>query len=146
MTTPKQKPTPEQKELAKAIKIQAAADARMKYEFEKAAALATYKAGLPKRLMDAQARALKLGVRCEVTLTEIGPNVTFSNDEKGHYIETTLSYNSDDWEVESVEHDLQMLQDRADLKEKRRECAQAGWNALTEDQKSCLRDWINWMR
>ena len=146
MTTPKQKQTPEQKALAKSIKIQAAADARMKQEFERAAELAAYKAGLPKRLMEAQGRASKLGVRNEVTLTETGPEVTFYNDESGHYIETTLSYNSDDWEVESLERDLQLLQDRLDLAEKRQAIAKSAWNTLDEDQKSCLREYINYMR
>ena len=146
MTTPKQKQTPEQKALAKAIKVQAAADQKMKWEFERDAELAAYKAGLPKRLMDAQARASKLGVRNEVTLTETGPEVTFYNDESGHYIETALSYSSDEWEVEALEHDLQRLQDRLDLAEKRQSVAKSAWGNLTEDQKSCLREYITWMR
>jgi hypothetical protein len=146
MTTVKQKKTPEEKAFAKALKVQEAADQKMKWEFEHAAELAAYKAGLPKRLMDAQARAGKLGVRSEVTLTETGPEVSFYNDKRGHYVETTLSYNSDEWEVEALEQDLQQLQDKHDLAEKRRECAQSAWNNLTEDQKSCLREYINWMR
>ena len=146
MTTPKQKQTPEQKALAKAIKVQAAADQKMKWEFERAAELAAYKAALPKRLMDAQARASKLGVKSEVTLTETGPEVVFYNEETGHYIETTLSYNSDEWEVEHLESQLQTLQDRNDLAEKRRACAQSAWNNLDDDQKACLREWITWMR
>ena len=146
MTTPKQKQTPEQKALAKAIKVQAAADQKIKWEFERAAELAAYKAGLPKRLMDAQARASKLGVKSEVTLTESGPEVTFYNDESGHYIETTLSYNSDEWEVEVLERELQSLQDRNDISEKRRAIAQAAWSILDDDQKACLREWITWMR
>ena len=146
MTTPKQKQTPEQKALAKAIKVQAAADQKIKWEFERAAELSAYKAGLPKRLMDAQARASKLGVKSEVTLTETGPEVVFYNEETGHYIETTLSYNSDEWEVEALEHDLQQLQNRQDLAEKRRAVAQSAWSNLTEDQQSCLREYITWMR
>lgn len=146
MTTAKQKPTLEQKALARAIKKQAEADARIKWEFEQAAALAAYKASLPKRLMDAQARASNLGVRSEVTLIETGAEVTFYNDESGHYIETTLNYGSDEWEVEALEHDLQQLQDRRDLAEKRRACAQSAWNTLDEDQKACLREYITWMR
>lgn len=146
MTTPKPKKTLEEKALARALKKQAEADQKMKWEFERAAELAAYKAGLPKRLMDAQGRASKLGVRSEVMLTETGPEVTFYNDESGHYIETTLSYNSDEWEVEHLESELQQLQDRNDLAEKRRACAQSAWNNLDDDQKSCLREYITWMR
>ena len=146
MTTHKSKLTPEQKAYAKAVKAQAAADQKIKWEFEAAALLAAYKAGLPKRLMEAQGRASKLGVRTEVTLTATGPIVTFSNEEKGHYIDTELSYESDEWEVECLERDLQLLQERQDLNEKRRACAQAAWNNLDEDQRSCLREYITWMR
>ena len=146
MTTPKSKPTPEQKALARAVKEQAETDARIKWEFEQAAALAAYKAALPKRLIEAQGRASKLGVRNEVTLTETGPEVTFFNDENGYYIETTLGYNSHDWEVESLERDLQLLQDRLDLAEKRLAIAKSAWDTLDEDQKSCLREYNTWMR
>jgi hypothetical protein len=144
MTKPK--PTPEQKAYAKAVKAQAKADEKMKQEFDAAAELAAYKAALPKRLMDAQTRAGKLGVKSEVTLTPTGPEVTFFNEEKGHYIETTLSYDSDDWEVECLERDLQLLQDRHDLAEKRKGVAQSAWGNLTEEQQSCLREYITWMR
>ena len=143
---PKIEKTPEQKAYAKAVKAQAAADAKIKYQLEQAAELAAYKAALPKRLMDAQARASKLGVKNEVILTETGPEVVFYNEESGFYIETTLSYNSDEWDVEHLESQLQTLQNRDDLKEKRRSCAQSAWNNLDDDQKSCLREWITWMR
>ena len=146
MTTPKLKQIPEQKAAAKELKRQQKAEQEAKWAAEREAEVAAYKAGLPKRLMDAQARATKLGVRSEVSLTETGPEVTFYNDESGHYIETTLSYNSNDWEVESLERDLQLLQDRRDLAEKRRACAQSAWNNLSEDEKSCLREYITWMR
>ena len=146
MTTPKSKKTPEEKALAKALKIQAAADQKIKWEFERQAELAAYKASLPKRLMDAQARALNLGVSTNVSLTPTGPEVSFYNEEKGHYIETTLSYDSDEWEVECLERDLQQLQDRKDLADSRRAIAQSAWSTLTEEQQSCLREYITWMR
>ena len=146
MTTPKQKLTPQQKALTKELKKKAKAELEAQYRAERESAAAAYTAGLPRRLMEIQARATKLSVRNEVILTETGPEVTFYNDDIGHYFDTTLSYSSDEWEVELLEKDLQQLQDRNDLAEKRRACAQAAWNNLEEDQKSCLREYITWMR
>ena len=145
MTTPKQKQTPEQKALTKELKKKTKAELEAQYKAVHESHVAAY-TGLPKRLMEIQARATRLGVRNEVILTETGPEVTFCNDESGYYIDTTLSYSSDEWDVELLEKDLQQLQDRNDLAEKRRACAQSAWNNLDDDQKACLREWIIWMR
>ena len=146
MTTVKQKQTPEEKAAAKELKKQQKAEQEAKRKAEQDAEVAAYKAGLPKRLMNAQKNAERLGVRTEVTLTETGPEVSFYNDEKGYYVETTLNYNSEVWEVEHLESELWTLHERAELAQKRRECAQSVWNTLEEDQKSCLREYITWMR
>ena len=142
MTTPKQKPTPEQKALAKAVKAQAQANARMKQEFEAAEALAKFKIGLPKRLMDAQALAYQLGVQVDVGLTETGPSVYFRNREDPH-IDSELTYESSEWEVERMERALREIKDEQDARVARREKAQSVWNNLAVDQKACLKEFIH---
>ena len=145
MTTPKSKPTPEQKAYAKAVKAQAAADADIKYRLEQAESLAAYKAALPKRLMDAQALASKLGVHTSIDLTESGPAVYFSHNISP-YIDCTITYESDEWTVDNLESLLDDIKIEQDAREKRRNIAQNAWNGFDEEQKSCLREWITWMR
>ena len=144
MTTPKSKLTPEERLAAKELKAQRLAEENARFEKEHAAEIAEYKAGLPKRLMDAQALANKLGVDTEVRLTPTGPTVTFSNDT--HNIDETLTYESSSWEVEYIEDKLAILKKIEDDAAARRACAQSAWNNLTEDQKACIKEFIHWMR
>lgn len=144
MSKPKQ--TLEEKAAARVLKKQQQAELEAKWAAEREAAFAAFKAGLPKRLMEVSDWASKLGVVNEVTLTETGPEVKFYNNETGYRIDTILSYNSEEWVVELLEQDLQALQDRKDLAEKRKACAQSAWNTLEEDQKSCIKEYIHYLR
>jgi len=119
---------------------------KAEYELKAAAKLATYKAGLPKRLMDAQARALKLFVRCDVGLTESGPEVSFYYNQGDDFVDITLSYNSDEWAVVFLEGKLRNLQDQVDLRAARRLIAQNIWTTLDQEQKSCLLEHIEYLK
>jgi len=150
MTTVKQrtKLTPEQKELNRALKKQAEEDARIKREFEAQAALEKFKAELPKRIMNAQALASALGIHTGITLSERGPLVHFYNEDKDNkiYIDDTLSYDSDEWEVEILERSLDEVRAIKEESKRRMEVAQSVYNRLTDDEKQCLKENIVWCR
>ena len=143
-----QKLTPEQKTAAKALRLQADADARMKAEFEQAAVLAAFKAGLPKRLMDAQALATSLCSSTHVELTESGPSVRFEYEDHGNkiYIDTTLTYNSEEWEVASLESDLNTVKLAKEEDARKLACAKSAWGNLTDDQQACIKKYIHYLK
>jgi hypothetical protein len=139
------KQTPEQKAAAKALKKQAEADAKIKYDFERTAELAAYKASLPKRLMDAQALAASIWVATHVELTATGPSVRFEHEDhsKKLYLDSTLTYESESWEVESVEDRLKDIKHAKEESERRLQCAKSAWGNLEEDQRSCIKEFIH---
>lgn len=146
MTTPKQKLTPEQKAEKKALKKQQQADAQAEYEAERASRLAAYKANLPKRLMTAIAFAGKAGVCADVSLSETGPSVRFHVSLVDNYFDTTITYESEEWEIEFVEYTLSNILKERDESTKRKACAQSAWNNLEEDQKSCIKEFIHYLK
>lgn len=145
---PKLALTPEQKAERKALKIAAEAAARIQRELEEKKRIETFKAGLPKRLMDAQALALKLGVLTRVELTETGPSVSFKyEDHSGKfYINDTLTYESEEWDVENIESTLDQLDKKHKEYEARRLVAQSVFGNLTEEQKSAVKEFIHYLR
>lgn len=140
--------TPEQKAASKALKIQAAADARLKAQFEKEAAVAKYKAELPKRMMEAQALAHRVGVSASVELTEIGPQIAFhcDNDADKWYIDEVIGYDTEEWELEYLENKLKTIKDTQDAREARRAFAQSTFSNLTDEQKACIKEFINFLK
>jgi KaiC/GvpD/RAD55 family RecA-like ATPase len=143
-----QKLTPEQKAAAKALRLQADADARMKAEFEYEAAKEKFKAELPKRLMDAQALAVSIWVATHLELTESGPSVRFEYEDHGNkvYIDTTLTYNSEEWEVASLESDLNTVKLAKEEDARKLACAKSAWETLTDDQQACLKKYIHYLK
>jgi hypothetical protein len=143
-----QKLTPEQKAAAKALRLQADADARMKAELAFAAAVAAFKAGLPKRLMDAQALASALCVATHVELTTTGPSVRFEyeNHKSRTYLDNILTYNSDEYEVQCVEDRLATIKAEKEEDERRLACARSAWANLEEDQRSCIKEFIHYLK
>jgi hypothetical protein len=142
---PKEKLTPEQKSAARSLKLQTEADAKIKYDFQRAAALAEYKAALPKRLLDAHALASSLCVATHVELTATGPSVRFEHEDhsKKLYLDSTLTYESESWEVESVEDWLKDIKHAKEESERRLQCAKSAWSNLEEDQRSCIKEFIH---
>lgn len=146
MTKPKQ--TPEERALRKSLKLASEAyDAMVALEAA-AAADAIYKAGLPKRLMDAQALAGSCGIASHVELTANGPSVRFEYEDHSHknYIDETLTYQSEEWEVECLEGKLRDLKASCDAAAARLALAQSAFNKLTEDEKGAVKENIMWLR
>jgi len=144
----KPKLTTEERAMRKALKLAEEANARMTYEAEKAAADAVYKAGLPKRLMDAQALAGSCGVATHVELTATGPSVRFEYEDHSHksYIDETLTYKSEEWEVEFLEGKLRDLKALRDAAAARLLLAKTVFAKLTDDEKIALKENIMWLR
>lgn len=146
MATPKY--TSEKRAARRASKLAEQVQKNAEYEAERAAAAAVYLAGLPKRLMDAQALACDCGVSTHVNLTVNGPSARFEYEDHSHnrYIDTTLTYQSEEWEVESLEGTLRALKAANDAAVARRNLAQSVFNRLTDDEKVAIRENIHYLR
>lgn len=140
--------TPEQKAERKALKIAAETAARLQRELEEKARLEAFKAGLPKRLMDAQALASKLGVSTHVELTATGPSVRFEYEDHSDnfYIDDTLTYESQEWDVEYIEGKLNELDEKHKAYEARKLVAQSAFGALTDEQKAAVKEFIRYLK
>lgn len=109
--------------------------------------LAIYKASIPKRLMDAQAAARWLGISTDVSLTASGPLVNFNDDSGNIYINETLTYESEEWELESLEQTLKNLKEKRDAYEAQRIVAQDAWSSqLTTEQQLAIREHFHYLR
>jgi hypothetical protein len=103
------------------------------------AALEAYLQTVPKRLMDAQALAQSLGISVHVGLTENGPLVSFH--DYNHAIDDRLTYQCDQWELESLERSLLAIKEEQEAKASRLEIARDVWaNKLTEIEKFALKE------
>lgn len=108
------------------------------------AALESYLLTVPKRLMYAQALAQNLGVSVTVSLTETGPSVHFYNEAS--VIDNTLTYQTEEWELESLERKLRGLSEERDARAARLALARHVWkNRLSETERAALKENINWL-
>ena len=128
-------------------KAQIAAQAA-EYERQRQEHLVMYKASIPKRLMDAQALAASLGIAVHVSLTATGPSVRFEyEDHHGNdYIDETITYETEEWELENLESILAARKAKRDAYDARRVVADGVWARLSDDEKVALKEHILWMR
>jgi hypothetical protein len=140
--------TPEEKEARKLAKKAELEAEKLRYEQERAAQIAAYKAGLPKRIKDAQILAYHVGVASHVELTETGPAVRFEYEDHLHkiYIDRTLTYESDEWEVEDVEVDLQKIKAQQEAYAAQRSVAQSIFGNLTPEEKTAIKEHIHYLK
>lgn len=108
------------------------------------AALAAYLLTVPKRLMDAQALAQSLGVGVNVRLTETGPSVHFYDESK--VIDDTLTYQTEEWELEYMERKLRDMKIDQEAKIYRRGVAQDVFATLSREQKEAIIENIRYLR
>lgn len=123
--------TKEQKELRYAAEEHAALFAKQ-----------AFRLSMPERLVDIQRLAMSVGIRTEVKLTGFGPEVRF-NDNDG--IDETLSYDSEEWEVESLVRRLNETKSEQDARTARHKMAQDLFNGLTAEQKLALKENIRFL-
>lgn len=140
--TPKQK---EQKQIA-ATEARLAQEAL--FEKEHLEKLATYKVSLPGRLAGAKNLADSLGVRTDISLLTSGPEVFFRCDDSTNdvYIETRISYETEEWLMEELEDQLRLLKEKIDACEKRKQLAIEVFGRLTQDEKTVVKEFIHYLR
>ena len=106
---------------------------------------AKYKATIPARLLAAQALARSLGIQTEVTLTLTGPSVRFYDPDNAAWNET-ITYETEEWELISLENSLQEVKEQEDARILRRGIAEDVWNnKLTQPEKEALREFIHYL-
>jgi hypothetical protein len=107
-------------------------------------ALEKYLASVPKRLNDAHIMARNLGISVNVKLTEDGPSVHF-RDEK-EIFNDTLTYQTEEWELESLERKLRELNDENVARAARVSMAQEVFATLSKEQKAAIKENIYMLR
>jgi len=104
-----------------------------------------YKASLPKRMMDAHALAQKLYVNVSLKLGNNGPILTFHDENKGFY-ETKINYDTEEWEIDIVERNLNEIVAANDAAALRYQIAKAVFDTLTLEQKDAIKEHIYTLR
>jgi hypothetical protein len=131
--------TKEQKELRRAAEEHAAL-------IEKEA----FVASLPKRIFEAQCVASMIhGVTVSMSMTATGPSVRFHGgqlNDSDPYLDATLTYQSDEWEVISLEDSLKKMKADVDAKEVRRKRAQEIFNGLSVEDREAVKEHIYSLR
>lgn len=104
-----------------------------------------FKKKMPERLMTMQGLATSAGVQTTVSLTVVGPNVRFEYDDGKTYIDETISYESEEWQVESLECRIDEIRREKEAKAERHKLAQDTFNALSKQQKEALKEFIRFL-
>ena len=124
------------------------AETRRLYDLNSVALIAMYKATIPKRLMDAQAIACHLGVSTHVSLTETGPSVRFECEDHTNkiYIDSIITYNTEEWDIDTLETRLNELKIAHDEYNARRIVAQDVWGKLSANEKHAIKEQIAYLK
>jgi len=104
-----------------------------------------FKATMPARLMQLQAISFGAGVNTRVSLTAAGPSVEFTRyeyDNKGSSFEETLTYDSEEWEVDHVERMIRAFKEEIDARAARRTLAESTWKSLGEADRRAIKEFI----
>ena len=111
-------------------------------------ALEAYYASVPKRLMDAQATAQSLFVSTSVNLGPDGPIVHFEYESEKYkvFIDGTLTYQSEEWELKSLEVQLKQLKEVMDEEAARLKVAQAAWEKLLPLERTAIKEFMYHLR
>ena len=107
-------------------------------------ALIEFRAGLPKRIFEAQALASTIGVCATVVLTPDGPSVTFSWHEEGdqYSTEETVNYYADEWRIDYIERKLQEIKETQEENKRKLVRAKEIMNGLDDYDKDCLKKYM----
>ena len=108
-----------------------------------------FKATMPARLMQLQAISFGAGVNTRVSLTAAGPSVEFTRyeyDNKGSSFEETLTYDSEEWEVDHVERMIRAFKEEIDARAARRALAEEAWKGLPLKEQQVIKEFISNLR
>lgn len=119
---------------------------RIQREAEEAAeklAKEAFRLTMPSRLMQLFARAQGVNISANIRLITSGVEMTVYHDSHPH-IDSTLTYDSEEWEVEMVEDSIDLLKADIDARQARRELAQDVWtNKLSPVERAALKEFIH---
>ena len=110
-------------------------------EAQRKADKAALRLTMPARLMKLSALAQSLEVDTGIKLIEDGVEMFVRRDENP-YIDARLTYDSEEWEVESVESDLAQIKAEIEARAARRALAQSVWSKLSTDERAALKEHI----
>ena len=113
------------------------------------AAKEEFKKTMPARLMQLQAISFGAGVNTRVSLTAAGPSVEFTRyeyDNKGSSFEETLTYDSEEWEVDHVERMIRAFKEEIDARAARRALAEEAWKGLPLKEQQVIKEFISNLR
>lgn len=109
---------------------------------EEKAARETFLAGLPLRLLNAQALARSLGtVDVTVSNKDAGLSVSF-RQSKNPYLDTTITMDSDEWNMDELERELVDIKRAQDEYQARYQLARSVWNRLSDTEQSVIVEFI----
>ena len=101
--------------------------------------------GLPKRIFEAQSMASMItGITVITSLAPTGPIIQFQNQEP--YIDTTLTYQSEKWEMENLEEILLKIKAQKVAFKLQALRAQEIFGSLSSEDKVALRTHIHSLR
>lgn len=115
---------------------------REQEEEEARQAKIAFRASMPARLKKITELAKEVGVDYTISLTDSGVVVTI-NREKNPYMDYTLSYESDQWEVEDAESSLQYIRREIEARIERQALAKGAWEKLSYDEKNAVKEFIH---
>lgn len=108
-----------------------------------------FRAAMPAKLMQLQADASAGGVNTRVSLMANGPSVEFTRyeyDNKGSSFEETLTYDSEEWQVDYVETRIKFFKEEIEARAARKALAEATWKTLSDQEKAAITEFITYLR
>jgi len=104
-----------------------------------------FKMTMPAKLAELRKLAPDAGVNVRIDLTETGPIVEFTrwnHDNRGNDFEETITYDTEQWEVESIERRLHEFREEINSRIRRRGVAEDTWARLTAEEKAAVKEFI----
>jgi len=111
-------------------------------EAEDKRAREAFRLTIPGRFKQLNELAKQVGVSTTITLTSDGVQLEFLYTGTP-YIESSLTYDSEEWEVDHVERDLKKIKDEIDAKAARFSLAKTVWARLDDTEKVAVKEFIN---
>jgi len=120
--------------------------AEEKYNAEQDTRIANFRALVPKRMALLTSLAEQVGVTVKLKLTEKGPEIHFFIKDPNHNFSETLTYESDEWDIEWMEMKVQEIKEEQDAREARRNLAKTAFSKLSDEEKAALKEFIHYLR
>lgn len=111
--------------------------ATLEYNRQEQERVKQYKESIPILLFDIQALASSLGIGTYVGLTSAGPTLDIRNSDDP-FFKVTLTYNSEEWEIEDTRQKLDTEKSRRDAKAAQYLVAKSAFDKLSDEEKIAI--------